>query len=512
MKRYLIILIAIQFAILTGAQNLLNNGNFEIWTDQTASLPDNWVRGAGTVGTHYLFATDATRGNVLRLTDPTTAASKRFSNDADISINQAGTYKATFYVKGTVRLRYVALVQGSANPTNTGATVGVTNHFTNITYNVENTDWTQITTDIEVPSTANFTAAYRFHIVWSSTTAANTSDFMIDDVTLTKITATSNNANLSTITITPQNFPTANPPADFDMGGFNSSTLDYTFTSSYHNVPIVGAVTEDVTAITTIIQATSFTGTEAERTATIVVTSSDGTSTKTYTVKMEKHPGFISGITWNANITADDIEWADLNGMFLRSNGKNHGDFWAVGNTSMRCNSNEPTGYYAITPQLANGAEDLTFYVINYNSVVDNSAISIKKSTNGADWTEIHRINPTNNDWEQVSVKIHDNSPTLQVRFEFEKTITVAGEINIDDILITPYDITSEVEKNSLSKEVFGGNGRLFFTPEASGEFKIYNLSGVELKRGIVEKDLTVLMQRGVYLIQLNSETYKVVL
>ena len=70
------------------------------------------------------------------------------------------------------------------------------------------------------------------------------------------------------------------------ISGFDSPTFAYNKVLPYETteVPTVAATPTDPNASKVITQATNFTGTEAERTATILVTAEDGTTTKTYKV------------------------------------------------------------------------------------------------------------------------------------------------------------------------------------------------------------------------------------
>jgi len=67
---------------------------------------------------------------------------------------------------------------------------------------------------------------------------------------------------------------------------FTPNGINYTVTlpSSASVVPTVSATANDANATVAITQASSLTGTEAQRTATVTVTAEDGTTTKTYTV------------------------------------------------------------------------------------------------------------------------------------------------------------------------------------------------------------------------------------
>lgn len=182
------------------SQNLLTNSSFETWTS-TATMPDNWVRGAGTYGTNYLYSTDAVQGNVLNLVDDVSAAARRFSNTTQISIQSEGTYRATFKVKGNVGLRSVVLVQGSTSFSTTAN--GTTIHAASVLNYVSPTavaDWTEVTTDIVVPSTFTAATDYTFHLSWSHSTATKLCNFYIDDIQLAYVGLTTalNNATETT--------------------------------------------------------------------------------------------------------------------------------------------------------------------------------------------------------------------------------------------------------------------------------------------------------------------------
>lgn len=188
------ILLSIVFVCLSAtmihAQNLVTNGNFETWTT-TTTFPDNWAASSSSHwGLYYYYITDATQGNVLRLTDSGTGvAARRFNTTVDFSISTEGTYRVIFKVKGNVGLRGVILVKGTANPSTT--TASATNHIATISDYPSGTnvaEWTTLQYDIIVPSTATFGTDYRLHFSWSSSaTLKPTCDFMIDDITLQKV-------------------------------------------------------------------------------------------------------------------------------------------------------------------------------------------------------------------------------------------------------------------------------------------------------------------------------------
>jgi len=174
-------------------ENLAVNGNFETWTN-TSALPNSWGIGAGAWGTQYYKVDDATQGKVLRLADLTSSSvsARRFNTTANINIPTQGVYRVSFKVKGNVGLRAVVLVKGTTGP-NTN-TQSETNHATQITDYPSGTnvsEWTTLSYNITVPSTATFGADYRLHISWSSSaTSKPVCDFLIDDISLLCIATT----------------------------------------------------------------------------------------------------------------------------------------------------------------------------------------------------------------------------------------------------------------------------------------------------------------------------------
>ena len=97
----------------------------------------------------------------------------------------------------------------------------------------------------------------------------------IKTYTVTVTRAASNVATLSDLTVD-----------GVTVTGFSSSTYTYNVELPYgiETVPTVGATPTDPNASKVITQATNLTGTEAQRTATVVVTAEDDTTTKTYKV------------------------------------------------------------------------------------------------------------------------------------------------------------------------------------------------------------------------------------
>jgi len=483
-------------------------------------MPDGWVRGGGTVGIHYFYATDPDRGNVLRLTDPdgATITARRFNSLTNINIPDAGVYRVSFWVKGNVGLRAVVLVKGTGAPaTNTQS---ATNHYTTITgfvsgtaTNIEN--WTKVTADINVPSTASFGDDYRFHFSWSISTGTAprpTTDFLVDDIVVQKLS----DEGLSSITVTPLNYTTTQGTPSFILHGFSPEVLNYTFTTSFLDVPVVDATPARTGSQVSITQAASLTGPLADRKATIIVTTSDSKVT-VYTVEFVKHPGFISGIPWDIRNNTP-VEWGEMAGVYTRNTttGTNNNKFPTFGNTSLRCNATSETGFFITTPVLEHGASTLSFYLKNTNIVDDETPVVVQKSDDeNTEWVEVHSVTPNTSEWsnwKEVKVNIDDNSPGLKIKFVFEKTITTSGTVYLDDVEIMPFVATSTNSIRTSDIRVYGLNNQLFIQSNESVPFIVYNINGMKISAGNTSEIKQINLNKGVYIVKAGNESFKVIL
>lgn len=191
MNRHLIITtIIFSLSVLTQAQNLIQNGDFENWKN-TVSNPASWQSNSNKETAAFEYVKDKNQGNVLHLKelDPSAPKARRFQNTTNIDISSAGTYKVSFKVKGNVGLRAVVLARKGENPSTKDQSA--TNHTASIKSYPSGTmidEWTEVSVLIVIPETATFANDYRFHISWSHHSAtAPACDFYIDDVKLEKI-------------------------------------------------------------------------------------------------------------------------------------------------------------------------------------------------------------------------------------------------------------------------------------------------------------------------------------
>jgi hypothetical protein len=527
MKKSLLIVFAVLAVTASAlAQNILSNGTFETWTyvhkniagADSLAMPDNWIRGAGAMGTNYQQATDPERGNVLRLIDPdgATVTARRFSS-SNIKIAESGVYRVSFWVKGNVGLRAVILVKGTGAPSTSAQSA--TNHFTTITGFISGaanlSNWTKVSADINVPSTATFGDDYRLHISWSISTGTAprpTVDFVVDDVVLQKLS----DEGLNGITVTPLNYtPSAGTP-NFGLHDFSPEKLNYIFTTSFLDVPVVDAVPARAGSQVSITQAVSLTGALADRKATIIVTTNDSKVT-VYSVEFRKHPGFISGIPWDLRNSAP-VEWGEMAGVYTRNTaaGTNNNKFPAFGNTSLRCNATSETGFYITTPVLENGASTLSFYLRNFKIEEDETPVIVQKSDDiNSDWLEIHRVTPNTSEWsnwKEVKVNINDNNPGLRIRFVFEKSITVSGSVHLDDVEIMPFGATSTNNIKTSGIRVYGVNNQIIVQAEEAVPYIVYNINGMKITEGNSRDNKQINLNKGVYIVKAGNESFKIIL
>jgi hypothetical protein len=86
--------------------------------------------------------------------------------------------------------------------------------------------------------------------------------------------------------------------------GFSPAQLSYfiTLAAGRTEIPVVTATPSDEMATVDVTPVTNLTGTEAERTATVLITAEDGTTTKTYTIVFNLEVGIENSIFDNVKV------------------------------------------------------------------------------------------------------------------------------------------------------------------------------------------------------------------
>lgn len=132
--------------------------------------------------------------------------------------------------------------------------------------NIGNSSWTKVKATYTAPASGNY------HFGFNCYSNANQYNLYIDEVNVREI---SNNALLTAIRVN-----------GISLAGFVGTTSDYSKILPYGTteIPTLTVTLADANATSVITPATNLTGTDVERTATIVITAEDGITTNTYTV------------------------------------------------------------------------------------------------------------------------------------------------------------------------------------------------------------------------------------
>ena len=288
--------------------------------------------------------------------------------------------------------------------------------------------------------------------------------------------------------------------------GFNASTYTYTvnLSSTQTLLPTVEATpASGSTAVVT--NATSITGTQAERTATVVVTA--GSSNQTYTVTFIKSTSYIQGFTEEIAPSTYQADGTYNNGQQL-------------GNRSCRTTTSSNSVYWTL-PTLVNGAGKISLYISkDYGTSNLLSTLQIKKSADGGtNWSTVASIDastyafPTVGTWQKVEYDLNINSATAMVQINVIKTGTTR-DFMIDDIVITPYSTTTSLRNIDYPKEnvsVYASNKTIHIEANQGNSFCVFDLYGRIVKEGIYTNPVNLSVSTGIYFVKANSIVSKVI-
>ncbi len=300
---------------------------------------------------------------------------------------------------------------------------------------------------------------------------------------------------------------------------FNPATLNYTIelSSTQIAIPQVAGEPAAGSSITSITQATSITGAEAERTATVLVTA--GGAQITYSVTFTKSDNFIEGFT-------DD--GSNKTGSFLQASGSyndgagtnNHGECW--GDRSCRAQSTAK-GIYLTTPVLPVGAGSLTLWLTRYSETSDlQSKLQIKTSTNGGqNWTAVATIEaatyqfPAAGTWnkESFDISLNDANTQIQVVVIKDGVQTGLNDFRLDDIVITPYGTPSSVPSvEEFDENIYPSNGKIYIEGNVSnGKYAVYDIVGRLIDSNNYDKSATISVKQGIYVVKTDAGAKKVI-
>lgn len=287
--------------------------------------------------------------------------------------------------------------------------------------------------------------------------------------------------------------------------GFNAAVTDYTvyLSSTQTVVPKVEATPASGSSVgSNYVQATSITGTEAERTATVTVTETVTSNTRQYKIVFVKSENYIEGFTEDAGY-----------GGFFVDGDYNHGE--ELGNRSCRTSNNAIAAYWTL-PVFTNGAGKLTFYITKDSGTANLlSTFKVKKQT--ASWSTLLTYDaasyefPAVGVWKKVELDI-DESGSVSIQFELTKT-GITRDFRIDDVVVTPFNSGSSFSLPEVGgNTIFASAGRIYIEEAASAasQFAVYDMTGRLIKEGKYDGQIFISMEKGNYVVKVGTKTQKV--
>jgi hypothetical protein len=327
----------------------------------------------------------------------------------------------------------------------------------------------------------------------------------IDNVTVKKDEAISNNADLVSLNIDEKVTGSFVP-----LMMFGATNYNYDFYLVKGNpIPVIAGELSSGVAIKTVTQASSLTGTDAEKTAKIEITAQDGTTKKTYSVKfIETDNVFLSGL-YTANLNNAPTDWGG-SGMYFASS-KTDGNNKYEGANYARCLSASTSSSLRLPQTKSVGT--LRFYAKKIDAgVVGNLKVTAK--IDAGTWTTIQDLGDISNaTYQEFSAVVNQSAvDSMFVRIEITKngdTYASAGYY-IDDISYTEatpnavINLSSETKINVLQNTIII-NGAL------NKSMLIATLTGQTIISRKVNNDSeTVYLPNGFYILSVGNERYKI--
>ncbi len=532
MKKLFLLMMSIAFVSVTmqAQTNLVPNGDMALWatTDTTttgyAILPTGYAEGPNLAQTHVSIAPGAFTGgkNAIRVhfSSSSGSSSRSFATPYTTSSLVAGEYTLTFWVKGNGWIRGLGLI------TDAGA-IGTANNTPPSSYTQR--PWGGSGNNKSTKDHPEWTKYEQTYIIEAGTyrvsfgvnnggTSSKPDTLCIADISLVKSGIASDDNTLKSLSLTETTFTNGASGKKERVPGFIPNKTNYLVELSFNypgEIPIVSAETNYVLASTVITQATSLTGTEAERTATIVVEAENGDK-KNYTVTFEKTKDFIYGFHWDIKTSA---YWSFISTSCYTKDDNANGLYW--GNSSIRPTSGN--GMELITPALENGAGILSFNLKQYSTNLGSEMLIQYRMDEASAWVRLDSIESSALPvaWTPKSYTINeygadkDLPGTVQVRFKhIKETGAAAVDFMIDDIRVTAYTPTSDKSFSPSANSFSAYPQANAIVIEQSGEavYQIYNVNGQLIASGIFSEKVSIPVQaKGLYIVKVGEKARKVV-
>jgi hypothetical protein len=291
---------------------------------------------------------------------------------------------------------------------------------------------------------------------------------------------------------------------------FNATTYNYDYYLVKGNpIPVISGVVSHASATTAITQATSLTGTDAEKTAKIEVTAQDGTTKKTYSVKfIETENVFVSGL-YTSNANAAPTNWKATRMYFANSTAAGNNKF--EGGNYARCISTSTSSELRLPETKSVGT--LRFYAKKYDPlVVGNFKVSTK--INAGEWTVVQDLGDISNTaYQEFSVVVNQTATdSMFVRIEITKngdTFSSAGYY-IDDISYTAASPNAVINPLSDFKINMLAN-KVIVSGALNKSLLVVTMNGQTVISRKVNNDSEIItLPTGFYVLSIGNERYKI--
>lgn len=271
----------------------------------------------------------------------------------------------------------------------------------------------------------------RFFAFTTDGVSTATSGFYLDDVQVGKPAAATNDASIAGLFVD-----------STLIDGFDFDTRSYTMDVSHYMGYTVQAEANSPNATVAITQVSDINGTEAERTATVVITSEDGTASTTTTIVFTQTDYWFKEGFDDSN----DLDGWERHGVFQTANIKvdilnqYDGEEAIKFTRGHETGNNEGDRGYLLSPKLPN-LGTLTFWT-SAETVLPEHQLDVYLKTSDTDSTLVKSIAGTDltYEWQEVVIPI-ESEDSVQIKIIGTCDINDAGDSRIwmDDFLLTYY-------------------------------------------------------------------------
>ncbi len=355
----------------------------------------------------------------------------------------------------------------------------------------------------------------RFYVTTAVPGTASAGALTVDDIQLTKPAVSADDVTLTSITL-----------GESLVEGFDFNVTDYNVELILGQEYQVDATPNNPKATVDITQVANIEGSVAERTATVVVTGEDGTSTATTTIVVTMldiyyREGFGDAATGTLSLEGWDSQSIYQSTSNVPADAPN----LYPGPASMRYTGGHPTGSntepgWILSPKLAD-VGTLKFWVALQNPIGGES-LTVLLLKEQADSVELAYLGDTqlSQVWQEVSIDINEtDSVQVKIKAVCDVNDDADNRIYLDDLLLTRFDPTASVNSLEAGPSVAIYPNPVQETlnmtfPENSYELiEVFNITGQKVMEESLRAGQTNLnvkaLNKGVYMISFSGKAGK---